>query len=83
MEGIPSLEDDVFLGVKGDLPDAAYFAMAKGGSDAKEALARPGSPDGGMPAFGGQLTDDELWSIVAWLRAHRGHEAAEHGDEHE
>ena len=33
-EGVaPSLIDDEFLGRKGDLPDAAYFGMIKGGSE--------------------------------------------------
>ena len=40
----PSLIDDEFLGQKGDLPDAAYFGMIKGGSDVKQQLGRPGSP---------------------------------------
>jgi cytochrome c oxidase cbb3-type subunit 2 len=65
----PSLVDDVFLGVKGDLPDAAYAAMIRGGSDAKKALDRPGLADGGMPAFSGELSDAEVWSIVAFLRS--------------
>jgi cytochrome c oxidase cbb3-type subunit 2 len=87
-EGVaPDLTDDAFGGVKGDLPDAAYFAMIKGGSAVKAALGRPGVPDGGMQAFGADLKDEDIWSIVAWLRnqkAHEGsepvhHEAAEHG----
>ncbi len=77
----PSLVDDTFLEVKGDLPDAAYFAVVKGGSDAKKALGRPGLPDGGMPAFSGQLSDDDLWSIVAWLR-HEAAEASQHREKH-
>ncbi|BDG01911.1 cbb3-type cytochrome c oxidase subunit II [Anaeromyxobacter oryzae] len=77
-EGVaPSLIDDTFLGVKGDLPDAAYFAVIKGGSDAKKALGRPGQPDGGMQAYGSDLSDDDIWSIVAWLRNQKAHEAAE------
>jgi cytochrome c oxidase cbb3-type subunit 2 len=64
----PSLVDDVFLGVKGDMPDAAYLTFVKGGSDAKKALNRPGQPGGGMPAFAGQLTDEDIWSIIAFLR---------------
>jgi len=67
----PSLLDDEFLGVKGDMPDAAYFALVKGGSDAKQALGRPGVPDGGMPAFSGQLPDDDIWSVIAWARAQK------------
>jgi cytochrome c oxidase cbb3-type subunit 2 len=77
-EGVaPNLLDDAFLGARGDLPDAAYFAMIKGGSDTKKALGRPGVPDGGMAAFGGDLSDDDIWSIVAWLRNQKAHEAAE------
>jgi len=82
-EGVaPSLVDGEFLGVAGDLPDAAYFAMIKGGSDVKPALGRPGVPDGGMQAYGADLSDEDVWSIVAWLRNQKAHEAAEH-PEHE
>jgi cytochrome c oxidase cbb3-type subunit II len=77
-EGVaPALVDDAFLGAPGDLPDAAYFAMIKGGSDVKKALGRPGMPDGGMQAYGADLSDEDVWSIVAWLRNQKGHEAAE------
>ncbi len=77
-EGVaPDLLDDAFLGAPGDLPDAAYFAMIKGGSDVKKALGRPGVPDGGMQAYGADLADEDVWSIVAWLRNQRGHEATE------
>jgi cytochrome c oxidase cbb3-type subunit II len=75
----PSLLDDTFLGEKGDLPDAAYVAIIKGGSDAKKALERPGLADGGMPAFSGELSDGDVWSIVAWLRAKKAHESGEGG----
>ncbi len=90
-EGVaPSLIDDIFLEVKGDMPDAAYFAVIKGGSDVKKQLGRPGLPDGGMQAYGADLSDDDIWSIVAWLRNQKGHEAseaphhegAEHGEHH-
>ena len=73
----PSLVDDEFLGVKGDMPDAAYLLFVKGGSDAKQALGRPGQKDGGMPAFTGQLTDEDIWSIITFLRARKAHEASE------
>lgn len=78
-EGVaPDLLDDEFLGVAGDMPDAAYFAMIKGGSDVKKALGRPGVPEGGMQAFGSDLSDEDIWSIVAWLRNQKAHEATEH-----
>jgi cytochrome c oxidase cbb3-type subunit 2 len=77
-EGVaPDLLDDVFLGEKPDMPDAAYFAIIKGGSDVKQQLGRPGVPDGGMQAFGSDLSDDDIWAVVAWLRNQKAHEAAE------
>ncbi|HSN90577.1 MAG TPA: cbb3-type cytochrome c oxidase subunit II, partial [Anaeromyxobacteraceae bacterium] len=77
-EGVaPSLVDDVFLEVKGDLPDAAYFGVIKGGSDVKRQLGRPGFPEGGMQAYGSDLSDEDVWAIVAWLRNQKAHEAAE------
>jgi cytochrome c oxidase cbb3-type subunit 2 len=80
-EGVaPSLTDDEFLGAGGDLPDAAYFAMIKGGSAVKPALGRAGVPDGGMQAFGADLSDEDIWAIVSWLRSRKAHEAAERGE---
>lgn len=73
----PSLVDDRFLEVDGDLPDAAYFAIIAQGSDVKAALGRPGLPDGGMTPFGAQLSKDDTWSIVTWLRAKKAHEQEE------
>jgi cytochrome c oxidase cbb3-type subunit 2 len=79
-EGVaPSLIDARFLEQDGDLPDAAYHAMIKGGSDVKPQLGRPGYKDGGMPAFG-DLSDDDAWSIVAWLRMQSHHERVEGHD---
>jgi cytochrome c oxidase cbb3-type subunit 2 len=82
-EGVaPSLIDEEFLGAKGDLPDAAYFAMIKGGSEAKAALGREGVKEGGMQPFGADLSDEDIWSIVSWLRNQKAHEASEgHHDE--
>lgn len=76
VEGIaPSLIEDNFLEVKGDMPDAAYHAMILFGSDAKRALGRPGRADGGMPPA--ELSDEDAWAIVAWLRSqHKKPEAA-------
>ncbi len=78
----PDLVDDEFLGQKGDLPDAAYFAMIKGGSAVKPALGRPGVAEGGMQPFGADLKDEDIWALVAWLRNQKGHEASE-GIKHE
>jgi cytochrome c oxidase cbb3-type subunit 2 len=78
----PGLLDDEFLGVAGDLTDAAYFAIIKGGSAVKPALGRPGVQDGGMQAYAADLSDEDIWAIVAWLRNQKAHEATESsGDE--
>ncbi len=78
VEGVaPDLLDSRFLEVDGDMPDAAYFALIEGGSDVKPALGRPGLKDGGMTAFGGQLSKDDIWSIITWLRAKQAHEQDE------
>jgi mono/diheme cytochrome c family protein len=77
MEGVaPSLLDARFLEQDGDMADAAYQAMIRGGSDVKVQLGRPGFKDGGMPAFG-DLSEEDAWSIVAWLRLQAHHEKAE------
>jgi cytochrome c oxidase cbb3-type subunit 2 len=78
VEGLaPSLTDDVFLGVKGDMPDGAYFGIISGGSDVKAALGRKGLESGGMQAFAGQLANDDIWALVSWIRAQQAHEARE------
>jgi cytochrome c oxidase cbb3-type subunit 2 len=78
VEGVaPNLVDDRFLEADGDLADAAYFGLIKGGSDVKGQLARPGVPDGGMQAYGSELADDDIWSIVAWLRAEKARQSAQ------
>jgi cytochrome c oxidase cbb3-type subunit II len=75
---VPSLVDDEFLGEKGDLADGAYFGLINCGSAAKKAIGRKGDPGGGMTAFGGQLSDDDIWSVVSFIRAQQLHERAEH-----
>ena len=70
---VPSLVDDEFLAQKGDAPDGAYFGLIACGSDAKKKIGRPGDPGGGMTAFGGQLSDEEIWSLVSWIRSQQKH----------
>jgi cytochrome c oxidase cbb3-type subunit 2 len=72
VEGVaPRLTDEEFGEVAGDLPDAAYFAMIKGGSDVKAQLGRPGLADGGMQGYASELSDEDIWAIVAWLRTQK------------
>jgi cytochrome c oxidase cbb3-type subunit 2 len=76
-ESGPSLIDDRFLGADGDLPDAAYRAMIKYGSEARPALGRTTNKKDEMPGLGDDLKDVDAWSIVAWLRAQKAHEKLE------
>ena len=48
--------------------------MISGGSDAKKAIGRPGSPDGGMEAYAGQIPPEGIWQLVSWIRAQQLHE---------
>jgi cytochrome c oxidase cbb3-type subunit 2 len=73
-----SFVDGDFLGQKGYGTDGEYFAMISAGSEAKKAIGRPGSPDGGMEAYGGQIPPDGIWQLVSFIHAQQAHEAGEH-----
>jgi cytochrome c oxidase cbb3-type subunit 2 len=73
----PSFVGGDFLGQKGYGTDGEYFAMISAGSEAKKAIGRPGSPDGGMEAFGGQIPPDGIWQLVSFIHAQQKHEASE------
>lgn len=48
-------------------PDYVLFAITKNG------LVPPYAPQGyesDMPAFGGKLSDDEIWAVLAYLKSH-------------
>jgi len=78
VEGLaPNLLDEVFLDEPGDGTDGAYFAIISGGSEVKKAIGRKGAKDGGMDAYGAQLSADDVWSIVSWLRAQKARESKE------
>jgi cytochrome c oxidase cbb3-type subunit 2 len=69
----PSLvEPDEFLDAKPDMADGAYFVLISGGSDAKAVIGRKGDPGGGMSAFGNQLSKEEIWSVIAFIRSKQG-----------
>ena len=70
-EGIgPSLADDVFFGVRGDLADDDYFEVINNGVE-------PGMVEEGrtakenMPAFK-SLGRDNIWAVVAYIRSVQG-----------
>ena len=64
----PSVIDDVFLYVKGDLPDKNYYEIILNGTD--EGMVVEGrTAKGGMPPFGDELQKDEIWSVVSFIRS--------------
>ncbi len=66
----PSLADDVFFGVKGDVADDDYFEVINNGIE-------PGMVEEGrvakdtMPSFKA-LGRDKIWSLVAYIRSLQG-----------
>lgn len=64
----PSLADDTFLYVKGDMPDDDYYEIIHNGTE-------PGNVEegrtmkGGMPPYGGQLDKDKIWQLISYIRS--------------
>ena len=64
----PSLADDVFLYVKGDLSDDVYFEVISNGTS--EGVTLEGRPaKGGMPGYSGSLEKNKIWSLVSYIRS--------------
>jgi cytochrome c oxidase cbb3-type subunit II len=74
----PNVVDTTFLGDKGDMSDAAYYALIAYGSDVKSQLGRKGDPEGGMQAFAGPMSKEDIWAVISYIRAQQVHERAEH-----
>ena len=67
----PSLVDDVFLYVKGDLADDDYFEIINNGTE--EGMVEEGRrAKGGMPPYKGSLDQNQIWSLVAYIRSLQG-----------
>jgi len=67
----PSLVDDVFLYVKGDLADDDYFEIINNGTE--EGMVEEGRrAKGGMPPYNGSLDQNQIWSIVSYIRSLQG-----------
>lgn len=63
----PSLADDEFLYVKGDVPDDDYFEIINNGTS--PGMVEEGrTAKGGMPPFAQMLSKDDIWSVVAYIR---------------
>ncbi|RJR20265.1 MAG: cytochrome-c oxidase [Nitrospiraceae bacterium] len=64
----PSLVDNVFLYQEGDLEDEDYFEMIYNGTEEGNVEAGR-TMKGGMPDFGEDLSKDEIWSVIAFIRS--------------
>jgi len=64
----PSLVDDEFLYVKGDVPDDDYFEIMNNGTHPGD-VEDGRTAKGGMPPYAGVLNSDSQWSIVAYIRS--------------
>jgi cytochrome c oxidase cbb3-type subunit 2 len=64
----PSLVDDVFLYVEGDLADDDYYELINNGTE--EGNVEEGrAMKGGMPPFREDLSRDEMWSVISYIRS--------------
>ena len=57
---------DAMGGAGPDLTDDKWFY---GGSDGDLFATVSGGRKGGMPSWKGQLTDDEIWKVIAYVRS--------------
>ena len=67
----PSLADDVFLYVKGDVADDDYFEIINNGTEAGM-VEEMRTAKGGMPPYKGALDRNDIWSLVAYIRSLQG-----------
>ncbi len=68
----PSLRDkDIFLYVRGNVPDDDYFEIIHNGTH-PGGIEDGRTEKGGMPSFADTLSNDEIWSLVAYIRSLQG-----------
>ncbi len=64
----PSLVDNMFLYMSGDMPDDDYFEVINNGT--QPGMVEDGrSAKGGMPSFSSALGKDKIWAVVAYIRS--------------
>lgn len=67
----PSLVDNIFLYVEGDLPDDDYFEIINNGTS--PGMVEEGrTAKGGMLPFKNTLDKNKIWSLVAYIRSIQG-----------
>ena len=67
----PSLIDNTFLYIAGDMPDDDYFEVINNGTQA--GMVEDGrTAKGGMPSYSGTLEKNKIWALVAYIRSLQG-----------
>jgi len=67
----PSVVDNEFLYVAGDMPDDDYYEIINNGT--QPGMVEDGrTAKGGMPPYAGALDKDKIWSLVAYIRSLKG-----------
>lgn len=64
----PDLLDNVFLYKEGDLADGDYFELIYNGTE-EDGIKKGRTMKGGMPDFMDAMTNDEIWSVIAYIRS--------------
>ena len=64
----PSVVDDVWLEVQGDIGDGALHNIIAVGTEPGK-IIEGRKAKGGMPPFGAQLDKTKIWSLVAYIRS--------------
>ena len=67
----PSLVDNVFLHKKGDLADNLYYELISSGTEEEMKLGGR-AMEGGMPSFMEEMSRDEIWSVIVFIRLLQG-----------
>jgi mono/diheme cytochrome c family protein len=67
----PSLADNMFLYVAGDMPDDDYFEIINNGTEA--GMVEDGrTAKGGMPSYRSTLEKSKIWALVSYIRSLQG-----------
>jgi cytochrome c oxidase cbb3-type subunit 2 len=67
----PSLIDNTFLYVAGDVPDDDYFEVINNGTH--QGMVEDGrTAKGGMPSFSSTFDKNKIWALVTYIRSLRG-----------
>lgn len=67
----PSLVDNIMVNVEGDLSDAHYFVIISNGLE-EEMMIEGRAAEGGMPDFGEDLSKEEIWYLISYIRSLQG-----------